>query len=349
MEELRFKKKDLLIQRPSMRTSVHIVLILAIIAVTFLYLPKTIQDPDFFWHLKTGEWIWEHKSLPVDDPFSYTAGRASELKQLHYTLTSYWLSQIFYYLFYLIGGFSGTILLRFIVVGALIYAMSIRRRGDAVLYEGLLLMFVVLLLNLYSFDRPQVLSFTFFAFLLYLLERIKDESLPRKKQMLVGIFLPLLMLIWANMHGGHLIGQVTLALYIVIEGVKFVHPSLKPLRKDSYRKLFILEISGILFSFINPNTYHTLLLFMSSYGNKAFYSFITEYKSTWELFRLTNHYSFILFWLLLFLGVAGIVINNKKADLTEVLLLFGTGYFGFTQTRCLPSLICCLPQKRIFQ
>ena len=32
-----------------------------------------ICSPDLWWHLKTGEWIWQQHSFPQGDPFSYTA------------------------------------------------------------------------------------------------------------------------------------------------------------------------------------------------------------------------------------------------------------------------------------
>ena len=31
-----------------------------------------IGDPDFWWHLKTGQYIWQNHKLPVPDPFAYT-------------------------------------------------------------------------------------------------------------------------------------------------------------------------------------------------------------------------------------------------------------------------------------
>ena len=30
----------------------------------------SVADPDIWWHLRTGEWILEHRNLPDSDPFS---------------------------------------------------------------------------------------------------------------------------------------------------------------------------------------------------------------------------------------------------------------------------------------
>ena len=42
---------------------VNILLGVAIVAVSTLFLLRAVSDPDFFWHLKTGEWIWQNKEL----------------------------------------------------------------------------------------------------------------------------------------------------------------------------------------------------------------------------------------------------------------------------------------------
>src|ERR1700733_9062050 len=46
------------------------------VAVVFLGLfamaARNVTDPDVWWHLRTGQYIVEHTSVPHTDPFSYT-------------------------------------------------------------------------------------------------------------------------------------------------------------------------------------------------------------------------------------------------------------------------------------
>src|SRR5579864_7221947 len=72
---------------------------LLLTAICLLGLFSTeIADTDFCWHLKTGQYIVQHHSLPFPDPFSYTTSRnapaqPTEKQVQHFNLTHEWLSQ----------------------------------------------------------------------------------------------------------------------------------------------------------------------------------------------------------------------------------------------------------------
>jgi len=307
---------------------VNILLWAAIIAVTTLFLLTIIGDPDFFWHLKTGEWIWQNKELPAHDPFSYTSPSLASARE-RFILTSYWLSQVGYHLIHSAAGMPGIVVLRFLVIGALLAVLTKRRQGDSTLYLGLLLIFVTTLLKIYPADRPQVFSFLFFGVLLLLLDRIR-QGVPTSHY-----WLPALMLLWANTHGGYILGQAIIVLYIVMEGVKFLRPGmLRPMAQEAYRKLLLAGAAGIACSFINPNTYHawTAMKSLTSY----MMSINIEYMSSLELFLRLNEYGMLPYWLLLLLTAIGVLVNIKKIDITEAALLAATGYFSFTQIRYIP-------------
>ena len=44
------------------------------VAIVCMHLTST-SDPDIWWHLRTGEWILQHHSLPYADPFSRSAAQ----------------------------------------------------------------------------------------------------------------------------------------------------------------------------------------------------------------------------------------------------------------------------------
>src|SRR5690348_258398 len=77
---------------------------LILTAVCLLGLFSTeIADTDFWWHLKTGQYIIQQHSLPFPDPFAYTTSlnapqHPGEQQVQHFNLTHEWLSQALLYI-----------------------------------------------------------------------------------------------------------------------------------------------------------------------------------------------------------------------------------------------------------
>ena len=315
-----------------------VILCSVILAICFVCLIGKITDPDFFWHLKTGEWIWQHGALPTDDPFTYTLQNHHD-KRVQFILTGYWLAELIFYLFYAAGGMYGILLLRVVLLGLLTYAMVIRRKGDSLLYGGLLLAFLTCLLEIFPLERPQVFSFLFFAVLLFLLDRIRDNTSFGGKG--IYFFFPALMLVWANTHPGFVLGVAVLAFYLIVEGVKFSHPSLRPMKPPAYKRFALFCIFGIVITLLNPNGFHVF----AELNQPAFHtSSNVEYLSTPDAFTTFSAFGIILYWLILLLAVAGLAVNIRNIDITESLLLAGAGYFSFITLRYVPIfLIAALP------
>ncbi len=323
-----------------------LILVSAVLFIAFFHLTRDIRDNDFFWHLKTGQWTWEHLEIPVKDPFSFTTQGLQSVRE-HVIMSSAWLSQVLYWLFAGAAGMPGIVLLRFITAGLFLLVMIKREEGDRVLYTGLLLLFLCLLLKSYPVERPQVFSFLLFALLLRLLKRGKEPGAPERARGIYGrslyVTLPVLMLVWANMHAGYIAGVATIVLFIVCEGLKFASPGLRPLEKSDYKILAFAGFLGVLFSFMNPNTWRVFsenILFQ--------YDYITqnniEFQSTVRIFRRFHDYSVVVYWLVLSLTASGLLINRKKTDITEAALLAATGYFSFTSVRYVAFfLIAALP------
>jgi len=307
----------------------QIALVAALIAASLAFLLRPIRDPDLFWHLKTGEWIWEHRALPADDPFSYT-GEGIATPAARFILTSYWVSQLLLYLAHALGGFTGIVLLRFVVAAALLAAVWRRLEGDAVVKAALLLVFAVSFLEMYPVERPQVLAFVCFAALLALLERVKSSAGGRAPYLV-----PLLLLFWANAHGGAILGQATIAIYLVAEGAKFAHRSLRPLPGAAYRALLIAGVAGLAVSLANPNTFQALgLERILSGGPSAGHAVqVTEYSSTVEALSRYREYTVIVFWILMLLAAVAVAAKPSRIDITEAVLLAGSGYYAFRHIR----------------
>jgi hypothetical protein len=303
----------------------------AMVVATILWVVRPFNDPDFFWHLKTGEWIWQHGELPSRDPFNFT-NQAVDSAAARFTLKAYWLSQVVYHLIHGAWGMPGIVALKLLLAATLVLTLLKLRRGDQLVNAALTLTALPLFFGVYPFDRPQAFSFVYFALLLVFLER-ERTAVPAPAGWASYLPIPLLMLVWANTHGGHAMGQMTIGLYLVLEGVKFAHPALQPAGKDRYRRLLILGLAGLGSSLVNPNSWQALataLFLGSGTSNNA------EFLSTVRFFGATKQSLIFVYWGALVLAALASLSTITKPDITRLALLAGTGAYGFFYVRHIP-------------
>lgn len=212
---------------------------LALTAICLLGLFSTeIGDTDFWWHLKTGQYIAQRHSLPVPDPFAYTTSLNAlaypgEEQVRHFNLTHEWLAQALVYIVYLAGGFPAIILVRAALLAALCaLAGFLSARLSGSFYAGIAAAFATASVAIeFRADRPTLVTFLFVALFVTMLELRR------------GIWaLPPMALLWANCHGGFFLGWLVLAAYFA--------------RKD--RHLWLVTACSIAASGINPNGFGVL-------------------------------------------------------------------------------------------
>lgn len=81
-----------------MRLSTRRLFFLILLMVLFFLSVREVTDPDFWWHLRAGQYIFETRSIPHTDIFSFTFdGRE--------WVTHEWLSEVLiYFIFKWLGG-----------------------------------------------------------------------------------------------------------------------------------------------------------------------------------------------------------------------------------------------------
>ena len=312
-------------------------LVIILLTVSTIFLLKPFYDNDFFWHLKTGEWIWQQGKLPTGDVFSHTTPGVLT-PAITFTLTSYWLSQVILYLAYLCHGMSGIVVVRFLVSGILFYTMLYRQRGERLIDTSLMLLFALMILNFYLLERPQTASFVCFGLMLAILDRmrgalptppVEDRFSPTLRNSLA---LSAVMLVWSNAHGGYLVGQATILLIIFMESIKFLHVRFKPLSPASFRRLGIVCLCGLFTSLANPNTYKALLFMLQTRSDNTSTQ-IQEFASMPEAYSTFHSPVLIIYFAIMALTVLLILTHRKKVDITEIVLLCFLGFFAFIHIR----------------
>lgn len=325
----------MLLQKRTFSHKMALILLFLTAGIVALYLMRPIADPDFFWHLKTGQWIVQQMALPAIDPFSLSPPAADNL-QASFTLTSYWLSQVIYATLYSLGGWWGIALLRLALVGVMALLFTSRCDLRQPVKVSLLLLVAVQIL-IYPLDRPQFFSFVFFAALLVLLERCREQGESDNNAGLFAALVAALMLVWSNMHGGFFVGQITLVLFLLMEGIKFSHPSLSPLSPRRYGRLGMIVLAGLAASLLNPNPINSFkILFNLGDTNTFLSSTNIEYYSSLRILREYKVYTIVLNWLMMALVACCALISFRRQDITWLALLAGTAFMGCLHIRFMP-------------
>src|SRR5215213_10291933 len=84
---------------------------LILLLVLFIFTTREVTDPDFWWHLKAGQYIFETHAITHMDVFSFTfAGREWVMHE--------WLSEIFIYAIFKWLGWGGLVIAFALIVTA---------------------------------------------------------------------------------------------------------------------------------------------------------------------------------------------------------------------------------------
>jgi len=312
-----------------------------------------IADTDFWWHLKTGQYIAQHHALPLPDPFAYAlpsaAAAPGEAQVRHFNLTHEWLSQLLMYEVYTAAGFPGIILVRAALLTTLCAlsgflaarlscpsshensllripsepeagptapareiqgkarcadsAMNVRR-----LYTGIVAAAAAAsLLVEFAADRPGIVSFLGAAVFICLLELRRGWWA-----------LPPLALLWANCHGGFVMGWIVLAAYCAESLI---------LRRD--RRLWPIAALAIAISGINPNGFGVVSTILA-YRQSALTANLIE----WRPPRLWGEpYNFDL---LLYASALVLILSWKKVRPAHWLLFAAFAAASLTAFRNTP-------------
>ena len=180
----------------------------AVVAYGLLLLvgERLLNDPDTYWHIAAGRWIWASSAVPTADPFSHTmAGAPWHAHE--------WLAELILAAAYGAAGWAGVVAL---AAGAIALSFALLMRAlQRVLPAKPALAAVVLAFYLaagHLTARPHALAMPLLVAWSAALLRARAESRTPRLALLP------LMTLWANLHGGFVAG-LALAGFFAVEAV----------------------------------------------------------------------------------------------------------------------------------
>jgi hypothetical protein len=272
-------------------------------------LARESEDSDTWWHLKTGQYMVQNHKLPVPDPFAYTTSIVKdtypgESTARYFNLTHEWLSQVFLWGLYALGGFPALVLMRAVwlaafcgLAGAIVW---LRTRG---FYRAVGAALAVLMVaGRFATDRPQYITYVFLGLAILILE-------SRRRLWL----LPPLLLVWANCHAGFFLGWTVMGAYCgeaLIQRWRGKPPA-------DEKRLWGFSLGAILISGLNPN-YFRVIEVMRYYRQSPMQSNIWEwqYPKYWEIAPFT---------VLLYGALLVLLLNWRRSRPVDWLLLIAFG------------------------
>lgn len=186
-----------------------LVVLFAVFSVIILLSKGYLIDPDIWWHLKVGDWIVQHRSVPSVGILSRTAATRP------WVAYSWGFEVILSRVYAWLGlmGFAYFGILLALLVSTVLFAtcFALSRR----FWRSWLLTLLGTFAYVYSvFPRPVFVSMMLFNVLLYLLFK------AHRSGHIQGLYwFPMLFLLWANLHIQFIYGLASLGLYIVVTAI----------------------------------------------------------------------------------------------------------------------------------
>lgn len=262
----------------------------------FLLTILKLIDTDLWFHMKAGQVITETGHFIDKDIFSYTAaGREWLYHEWLFGVISYYLHSLL--------GVNGLIIGKAVLLTlAFIIIYRTMRLRDVNPWLASFILFIAVLAARFRFtERPHIFKFLFVTAFIYILDlyRLKGRNLLW--------LLPLIQLLWTNIHGSFILGPAIIAIYLFSEAFTSKRQELKGLAA-------VLIITSLT-TLINPYGFK-LLFFSLGFGEKAVLTSITE----WEPTKLKDFYG--AFGLLIVAGLASFILKYRRTEVVD-LLLFG--------------------------
>lgn len=287
--------------RPRPLTLNRLVTAIVFVAI-FTMAVRVPADTDTWWHLRSGRWIVENRAVPLTDPFSHT-------RYGQPWIDHGWLAQIVLFALYGALKYAGlALLVAGLVTVAYVLVWHQCREGDRWLRAFALIMAAATSGVIWA-ARPQIFSFALTALVAYLLYQYKHG------QQRIIWWLPLVMLVWVNVHGGFAVGFILIVAYLFGEtGNQVLRIQAMPWREIG--RLALVLGACLLVVPLNPNGIQMWGYPFRTVGIGVLQDFIAEWRSP-DFHQLHLH-PFI--WMLL-AALAAIGLSGRRADFTDLTLV----------------------------
>lgn len=205
---------------------------------------QPLWDFDVWWHIASGYWMINHHKVPHTDPFSYTFHGSP---WIHHE----WGTSIILTLLWRYFGYAGLLAFKITLFFGILYFIgrSIQIVTKKTTIPFLSLFGTAFLIHSRVQERPHMFSSLFLSILFYSFYRYSDAWRKPHKKLL---FIPVIFVLWANLHWGVILA---VGLFFLFWLGKFVVGYEKG-EKKILTPLFVVFVLSALAILVNPYFYH---------------------------------------------------------------------------------------------
>jgi hypothetical protein len=275
---------------------------------------------DFWWHLKTGETIFQNHAIPTTNIYAWT------LPSTQPFIYASWLAELLFYILFRAGGLSMVIFMRTLLIGITLFLVAIeaRRRSDSWRIAALVLALLGLMITNNLIVRTQMFAWIPFISIYIVLQRYVEGKLSWAWLLVC----PLAMIIWVNVHGSFILGLILLGAYFVGETIRKI---LKQAGALNWRQIGWIGTTGILSGLavlINPRFLGIISYTVKLLTDPPSQRLIEEWQSP-----TPQGFANIFFFLSIIIFIIAIALSKYRLTPTEIILFAGFLWLAWSGQR----------------
>ena len=243
-----------------------------------------------------------------------------------------WLYDLLIAAIHQVLGLNGVVFYTAAIMAAtfvLVFHLAVRRGGSL----PIALFLLVLSLGasaIHFLARPHVVSWLLAVIWFEVLDSAANPAVGEKARRI--LCLPLLMLLWVNLHGGFLLGFALLGVYIIGGGIQYF--TVREQRGETrgwLMRLGLVSVLTLLASFVNPYGYELHLHVYRYLSDRFLMNHVNEFASP-DFHGVAQQ----CFAVMLLVTIAALASARRKPGPAQLLAILLAAYSGLYASRNLP-------------
>ncbi|MGA9039382.1 MAG: hypothetical protein WB421_02500 [Terriglobales bacterium] len=301
-------------------------------------LTSAIYDPDLWWHVRDGDAIIAQHAVPHQGVFSQYVG--------HPWVAYSWGFEVMASRFYHWFGLLGLVGLRSALEVLITFLLFvILRRGSGSFWQA----WGLTAAGMWAMHHCLGLQPMLTSILMFTVEIELIVEARRRGNSGLLFAMPILFLVWANLHIQFIYGLFVLGLLVTAGIVRLMLPkswsaSLEPVGELPFSKVIAVAGLSVLATLIGPYSWHLYAVILSYVRSSAPYSIIIELQAL--NFRAPEHFIVLLIVVGAFFSLGW----QRSRDPFKLLLLVACTLVAFRMERdswfvCIPALVMISDRK----